>query len=143
MKLFDKTKIPLLENALDVYALRARVSATNIANVTTPGYRARRVEFENELSKALQRGNGGVHVHTTHERHIPIQTDLSRIPRPHVVETPDTQSLSDDELASGMNNVDIDYEMAELAKNQIRFRFAARMISGQFQGLQKSIRGHL
>ena len=31
--------------------------------------------------------------------------------------------------------------LAELAKDQIHFRFAARMISDAFKGIQKSIRG--
>ena len=31
-----------------------------------------------------------------------------------------------DPLSSGVNNVDIDYEMAELAKNQIRYKLATR-----------------
>ena len=40
-----------------------------------------------------------------------------------------------------MNNVDLDQEMAELAKNQIRFRFSTRILGDSFRGLQKSIRG--
>ena len=49
--------------------------------------------------------------------------------------------LTGDPLASGVNNVDLDHEMTELAKNQIRFRFAARLMADTFRGIQKSIRG--
>jgi flagellar basal body rod protein FlgB len=44
-------------------------------------------------------------------------------------------------IASGVNGVDIETEMAELAKNQIRFKYAAKLLGEQFRGIQKSIRG--
>jgi flagellar basal body rod protein FlgB len=47
------------------------------------------------------------------------------------------------EMASGFNDVDIDHEMAELAKNQIRFKFGARIMGEMFKGIQKAIRGTL
>jgi len=49
--------------------------------------------------------------------------------------------LKDDQLKSGINDVDVDSEMAELAKNQIRFKYASRLLSDSFRGIQKSIRG--
>ena len=57
-----------------------------------------------------------------------------------VVQTEPSGELTDP-LASGVNNVDLDGEMAELAKNQIRYKFAARLIGDTFRGIQKSIRG--
>jgi flagellar basal-body rod protein FlgB len=143
MKLFNATKVPVLSNAMDVYALRGRVSAENIANINTPGYAAQRVTFEEEMAKAIQNGTSRPTGMVTHDRHIPIGLAQPVAVQPAIVETPADASLSDDALASGMNNVDIDNEMAEIAKNQLRFRFAARMISGQFKGLQKSIRGQI
>lgn len=143
MKLFNNTKVPLLKSALDTYALRGRISASNIANINTPGYNAKRVEFEEELSKALQGNRRQSNDLTTHENHIPIRITSSNLVSPRISESHAENSINDDDLASGVNNVDIDQEMAELAKNQIRFKFAARMISGQFKGLQKSIRGQL
>ena len=50
MRLFDGTKIPVLHRALDAYTLRQKVIAGNIANITTPGYKAQSVKFEDELS---------------------------------------------------------------------------------------------
>jgi flagellar basal-body rod protein FlgB len=143
MKLFDNTRVPLLEQALDVYALRTRVSASNIANINTPGYTAKRVEFEEEFSKALQQNQGRAGITMTHKNHIPIHNGQAAVVRIGGIGDASGQSLNSDELASGVNNVDIDHEMAELAKNQIRFKFASQMVSGQFKGLQKSIRGQL
>lgn len=39
------------------------------------------------------------------------------------------------------NNVDIDKEMAELAKNQIYYRGLVNRINGKFSGVQTVIRG--
>jgi flagellar basal body rod protein FlgB len=55
----------------------------------------------------------------------------------------DTPASAGDPLASGINSVDIDQEMAELAKNQIRYKFSARLIGEAFRALQMSIRGSL
>ena len=48
-----------LERALDGVSLRQRVTAQNVANAMTPGYRAQRVEFEGALAGALATGRPG------------------------------------------------------------------------------------
>lgn len=141
MKIFNNTNIPLLSKALDTYSLRQHVISSNIANINTIGYQAKRVRFEDELQSATRGERGGSG--TTHPRHIPIDAGKTTEIQPRVVETQDDIREENDSLASGVNNVDIDQEMAEMAENQIRFRFTARMISGAFKGLQKSIRGHV
>ncbi|MFW5702289.1 MAG: hypothetical protein ACOCX7_05015, partial [Bacteroidota bacterium] len=42
---------------------------------------------------------------------------------------------------SGETHVNIDKEMSNLAQNQIRFRFASKMVNGYFTGMQSSISG--
>ena len=42
---------------------------------------------------------------------------------------------------SGFNNVDIDQEMAELAENNIMFRFSSKRMTQYFQDMQSVIRG--
>ena len=138
MKLFDATNIPLLGKALDVYALRQKVSSSNIANVTTAGYRAQSVSFEDQMTGAMNQAVIGKT--STDDRHIG-GIDADALPDARVVETPAEGSLSGDSLASGVNNVDIDHEMADLAKNQIRFKFASRLLTEAFRGIQESIRG--
>ncbi len=139
MRLFDGTKIPVLHRALDAYTLRQKVIAGNIANITTPGYKAQSVKFEDELSGALQAG--GIPGMCTDPRHMPIGGQAAPAATP-VVQTEPSGELTDP-LASGVNNVDLDQEMAELAKTQLRFKFAARLIGDTFRGIQKSIKGTL
>jgi flagellar basal body rod protein FlgB len=58
-----------------------------------------------------------------------------------VVESRSTAVPGEDDQTNGVNNVDLDNEMAELAKNQIRFKFSSRLIADAFRGIQRSIRG--
>jgi flagellar basal-body rod protein FlgB len=141
MKLFDSTNIPLLGKALDVYALRQKTTAANIANITTSGYKSQSVSFEEHLaaagsSPALTRGA------MADARHIPIgvPSDVRNV-QAQAHDTSLDQPEGYNEMASGFNDVNIDYEMAELAKNQIRFKFGARLLGESFKGLQKAIRG--
>lgn len=55
---FSTNSLTAIEVALDGVSERQRVTAHNIANANTPGYRSTRVEFEAELSRALDRGAG-------------------------------------------------------------------------------------
>jgi flagellar basal body rod protein FlgB len=58
-----------------------------------------------------------------------------------VVDAATTGLAPGESTDNGANNVNIDHEMAELAKNQIRFKFASKLLGDSFRGLQKSIRG--
>lgn len=129
-----KNRLPLLNRGLDTYALREKTIAKNIANATSPHYRPERVKFEeffNENDVAIKGAN-------TNEMHIPIgKTD------PNSIEPENTQAeLPKPEIYfSGESHVNLDKEMAELAKNQIRFRFASRMVKRFFTGLNSAING--
>ena len=131
--IFSKTKLPVLYKAMDAYALRQRVISNNIANASTPGFQRAEVKFESLLEKALRKK--GVKGYLTHPKHIPVGT------RPIEKLKPLPFIPKDDSLRSGLNNVDIDYEMAEQAKNQIRFAYASRLTAGTFNKLRSAIRG--
>ena len=135
--LFGKTKLPLLKKALDAYSLRQKAIASNIANVSTIGYRRLEVKFEEELRQALR--DNSIRGYRTNEKHFLIGKPLVNEVKPKVVE--ESSPLNSDPLASGVNNVDIDYEMAELAKNQIRYKLASKLMAETFRLIQKSITG--
>ena len=131
--IFNRTKIPALHKSLDAYAMRQKSISDNIANVDTPGYKRSEVTFEDDLKAALDKK--GLFGYRTHPKHM-------RVGRPRIDEVKPIPTIpKDDSLASGKNNVDIDREMAELAKNQIRFSFAARFMEGTFDKLRSAIRG--
>ena len=130
--IFKQTKIPLLSKGLDVYALRQKVIAGNIANVSTPGYRGRKIVFEEKLQSAMRRTLSG---RITHERHLALGRLRFREVEPQIREDPS------EELRSGVNNVDIDREIVEQVKNEIRFLYGVRLLQGNFRALRASIKG--
>ncbi len=139
MKLFDSTRIPILNKALDAYSARHKVIASNIANITTIGYRAKAVTFDEELSGAMEQLL--LRPALTNERHM-IAGGLPDGKEHVQVVDAASAGLSPIDPNSGVpNNVNIDNEMAELAKNQIRFKFSSKLLGETFRGLQKSIRG--
>ncbi len=134
--LFEQTNLPLLYKSLDTYSLRQKASAHNIANINTHGYRRMEVKFEDELRKALKI-DSGLTGKITDPGHFKIGADRVKDiePVPYMPR--------DQELHSGVNNVDIDIEMVRLAKAQLSFDFAARMTNRTFRGLRSSIRGEV
>jgi flagellar basal-body rod protein FlgB len=131
--MFDKltSNMRLREKALDAAWVRNEVIAQNIANVDTPGYKKSTVSFEEYLQGASQ--NGGFRGNTTDRRHIPIgrNNDNAKIRI-----TKDNRDLS---TRLDGNNVDIEIEMAELAKNNIRYDTLIQSISSSYQRIRTVI----
>ena len=129
--MFNRSSIPLLTKSLDAGMLRAKVIANNIANINTPGYQRVEVTFEDELRKALDKNK--LRGKRTDEKHLDLgKLDISGI-------NPKIKKPIDPTLPSGVNNVDIDAEMAKLAENQILFNFSAKFLRGKFSKLNAAI----
>ena len=139
MKMFEDTKIPILSKALSAYTLRHKAISSNIANIATVGYHSQIVSFEDQLNGALS--GQQITGMTTNPEHIQVGVPTANETTPTIVESSLDGSTEVDPTASGINDVDIDREMTELAKNQLRFKFASRLLGESFKGLQKSIRG--
>ncbi|MCK5119946.1 MAG: flagellar basal body rod protein FlgB [Candidatus Latescibacteria bacterium] len=131
--LFNKTSIPVSSKVLDATALRQRVVANNVANVTTPDYQRTEVAFEEDLREALT--GREVKGARTHRDHMALgRRDVTTV-KPEVFQPDDKGD------PSGVNNVDIDVEMGNLAKNQLEYAVSARLLSDRIQALRRSIRG--
>ncbi len=131
--LFNKTNLPILSKSLDSAMLRNRAIANNIANATTPGYRRVEVSFEDELRSALDRTR--LKGSRTDSRHIPLgRLDIENV-------NAKAYHPVDPTLASGVNNVDIDTEMAKLAENQIAFNYVVKYTQGIFKKMNSAIQG--
>lgn len=129
----NSRKVTVLSKSLDAQMARNKVIANNIANVNTPGFQRQEVKFEDSLRAALSRRklNGT----RTDSRHLPLGNKS-----PEKI-THKTVKPYDPTLPSGVNNVDIDKEMADLAENQIRFKYMIKMMSGHYQKLNSAIKG--
>jgi flagellar basal-body rod protein FlgB len=131
--LFGHKAIRVLKQALDVYADRGRVHARNVANAETPGYRAQQVRFEDDLQLAL-RTTGSDRMERTNESHLGPAGDVPG----GIVEARNPRSAY---LANGINDVEIDREMADIAENTMRYTVAAERARQAYQGLRNAIRG--
>ncbi len=122
--LFDRSRLPLLAKEMDLYVDRNKAIANNIANIATPGYKRVDLSFQGALSNAIANSKNDVQLSQNVEQVQPmIEIDRSNT------------------LDNGINNVDIDQEMALLAKNQLQFKMAARLMSQTFTMIDKSING--
>ncbi|MCX7710680.1 MAG: flagellar basal body rod protein FlgB [Clostridia bacterium] len=129
-KLFNGAKV--LEKSLDASWLRNEAISQNIANVDTPGYKRKTVNFEEYLNQALD--NSSFKGRRTDPRHIPIGGGNIDGIEPKLTE--DNKSLS---YRLDGNNVDIDNEMALMAKNTIQYNALIQRINGSFRKLKSAI----
>jgi flagellar basal-body rod protein FlgB len=132
--MIDKSfgNIKALEKSLNASWLRNETISNNIANVNTPGYKRESVEFESILRDRLQ--SIGIEGEMTHEKHMPI----GNVSIDHI--EPSISKDMNSKYRRDGNNVNIDVEMANLAKNTIRYNMMTQRISGKFSKLKSIIK---
>jgi flagellar basal-body rod protein FlgB len=108
-------QLRLLERYLDVMTMRQTLVSTNVANVDTPGYHTRDVDFRGELLRAMN----GQDTSLTSPFVVPVRGLVAR---------PDG------------NNVSADREGMLLAEVQLQFKTATALIRARFAGLSTAIR---
>lgn len=129
--LLNKTNLPVITRAMDAAMLRSRTIANNIANVTTPGYRRVEVSFEEQLRTALDRTR--LKGSKTDAQHLDLgRKNLSDV-------NAEAYHPYDPTQPSGVNNVDIDAEMAKLAETQIMYNYAVKFGQGVFKKINAAI----
>jgi flagellar basal-body rod protein FlgB len=131
--IFDRD-ITLLSRSLDFRAQRNNLLASNIANIETPGYKAKDLVFENALGEALKSQEPGPMV-TTNPRHLD-----GRNATPLDLVQPQTILSANPVGSVDGNSVDLDREMAKLAENQVDYQALTSMISHKFMQLRSVIR---
>lgn len=133
--------VDLLKKGMDAGWLRNEVISNNIANEDTVGFKASEVEFENLFAQSLQgKGSGGsLGLTVTDARHISnggsSATDSSGAGAVEPVVTTDEK----DSLRYDGNNVDVEHEMAEMAKNTIEYYTLVGKVNSEFKKLSAAI----
>ena len=111
----SSTLIPsTLERFLSLTSDREQTIASNMANVDTPGYHTKDVNFKQALSMASFEG-GGPELTTT-------VSDVRGL-----LERPDG------------NNVSMDREGMQLAKAQLQFKLGVQLLKGEFSTVMSAI----
>ncbi len=127
------SSLNLREKALDAAWTRNEVIAQNIANVDTPGYKAKTVRFEEYLEDALNKDD--FKGNTTDSRHIEIGG--GNLDKASAKVTTENSNLS---TRLDGNNVDVESEMASLAKNDIRYNVITQSLNNGLARLMTAIR---
>ena len=113
-----------LAKTLDASALRQRAISNNIANVETPGYKRSYVAFEDELRTIMNGDSPTISDRQALNELEPIsQTDMASPAR------------------SDGNNVNIDAEIADLAKNSLKYKALATILEARGAMLRAAIQG--
>lgn len=129
--LFDKTT-NALGAAINFRQLKQNVATSNIANAETPGYHAKKLDFESALSRAVDI-NGLGRMSVDHEDQFPVNGSSIQNVTADVYDNPDIALNNDG------NTVDLEREMAELADNQIAYKAAIQLINKKLAGLAYAV----
>ncbi len=126
--LFDKTTNALAASA-NFRQLRQNVTSANIANAETPGYVAKKVDFEDALARAVDLEGTGSLQAPNPEHYATGRGSLSRV-RADVYDNPDVNKNVDG------NTVDLEREMSTLAENSIMYKAAVQLINKKLAALK-------
>ena len=117
------TSINIAATGMSAERLRSDVISNNIANADTPGYKRQDVDFEAQLSKALGKAdvdNMEAKVASLRSRELEAKTH---------------SDFSEYDYRLDENNVDIQVENVNLAKNQLKYNGLMTSVRMEFQNL--------
>jgi flagellar basal-body rod protein FlgB len=121
-RLFGGDTYTAVTRTLDAAALRQQVISHNLANANTPGFKRQEVQFENELSRAIN------------------QRDNPCAPRIHSI-TPKVITIGNTSERADGNNVNLETESISLAVNALKYEALSQSVAGTFKGLKTAIKG--
>jgi flagellar basal-body rod protein FlgB len=113
---FDDLSTGALRVAVNGLSARQTAIANNIANIETPGYKARKVEFEDALRGAIDQGRS-----------------------PSTVSANTLSSLEPTRLNG--NNVNLDEETLSHIDTTMRYQLTLRALDSKYSLLRDAIKG--
>ena len=123
--------IRTLEKSLNAAWLRNEAISNNIANVDTPNYKREEVKFESILNESIS--GLSTEGKITGKNHLSIANST-------VTNEPVIVKDYNSKIRKDGNNVNIDVEMANLAKNSLYYNTLSQRISGYFSKLKLVIK---
>lgn len=118
----------LLKKGLDASSERQKVISNNLSNMNTKGFKRSYVTFEENLNNSLN----NIEMKKTDSRHMGNGSEYGAIQ----VKTDDSTSMNEDG-----NNVDIDTETADEAKNTLTYYALVSEINGRLNMTSNVING--
>lgn len=131
------------EQALYLRSQRAEVLGNNLANVDTPNFKARDVDFSSLLDQAKQQTQGGVSAARAAElaASTPLRTDARHMRFDVGGGDSDLLYTEPSQPSIDGNTVEEHQEMARFAKNTMDFQASLYFLNSKFKGLQTAITG--
>jgi flagellar basal-body rod protein FlgB len=131
--IFTKAGVEKLGLALNAVGAKNRVISENIANIDTPGYKAKDLKFHDVMNEYLGEGKK-LPLANTNEKHLP--------PKTRVVSAEDfVYQQNNPSVRNDGNDVNVDYEMSQLAESNVRYQMLSQMTAGKFAKLKTAITG--
>ncbi|MBL6989319.1 MAG: flagellar basal body rod protein FlgB [Bacteriovoracaceae bacterium] len=131
MKIEDLT-IKTLTTALNMRQMRQELISANIANAETPGYKAKRIDFEEALARAIDLDKLQS-MRTDDSEHFGVGGGSFKNLKPEIYE--DTNGM----VTENGNNVDRDKELALMAENEIMLSAAVQLLNKKLGILKYSV----
>lgn len=102
--------------ALEVRAQRMNLLASNIANASTPGFKARDIDFTSALA-AAERGQGNAGLEKATKYRIPMEASLDG------------------------NTVELPIEQTAFAENAVAYQTTLSFLNGRIGQITRALRG--
>jgi len=137
--LMNRGATPALTAAWSFTHARHKVIAENVANMSTPGYKAKRLdlaEFQGSLARALARRGKDPNQPLVIEGSRQFRTDAAG----RLVVTPTAEPGNNAVFQDG-TNLSIEREMSDLASNAMLHEMTTTLLKTKFDGLRKAIVG--
>lgn len=133
-QIMQSSQMNYMERGMQAAHMRHEVISNNLANVNTPYFKRSEVEFEELLAKEIygEEPSGKLQMVRTHEKHLPFT------PKPFVA-SPQINLDTSTTMRVDKNNVDIDIEMASMAKNHLYYSALARQMGNYVSRLKNTI----
>jgi flagellar basal-body rod protein FlgB len=124
-----------LTKSLDIAALKQKVAASNLANIDTPGYKAKKLDFKDALKKAENQNTGADNfgLARTNRNHFECELENSKLTS--LIEE-DTETIPKNDG----NNVDLDKEMVELTEANAVFKVTSRLLMDKIRMIKYTLR---
>ena len=122
MSMIDSPQIEALSRFLDVEVARHKLITSNIANIDTPGFHTRDLDFRAELARAGGQMSGYGEGRLSYASYSPTARPVHGL-----LERPDG------------NNVSVERESLLLAETQMKFNLGVQLLKGEFHEISQAI----
>jgi flagellar basal-body rod protein FlgB len=121
MDVNDKT-LKALTTALNFREMRQELISSNVANANTPGFKAKKMDFEAALARALD-VDGQMQMNGSDGRHHNVGNGGFNNLEPEIYDDPNGV------VSENGNTVDVEAEMAKMAENKLMYDALVQLIN--------------